>query len=280
MKLSFLIAFILAVFTTMAIVPYKKFKRAESASSTNIAKLNTQITNLSNDIAKLNKPILSATLGGAIIGEDADKNAIVTFLVELSNKGADSAVSDFGVSILLPSRQLARGHQLNSNRLNLQKEDGSLLVLTEKDFLYHKVFETPVKRGSRATGYAPFLLPGYRRDAIAFHGNSVMITYKDVYGTTYTNFDKIATTRSGKWPSLIGTSPTEAKTPYSWITKRVNWNNEIVLYVNSNGDSCLQNWTAEELRQGYFKAEESNDDIFYLAIMAECERRNLRVIDP
>lgn len=55
---------------------------------------------------------------------------------------------------------------------------------------------------------------------------------------------------------------------------------EQFLYVNGAGDSCLKNWTVDELRAGYEKAEETNDDIFYLAIMAEFERRNLQVIDP
>lgn len=52
------------------------------------------------------------------------------------------------------------------------------------------------------------------------------------------------------------------------------------LYTNKAGDSCLQNWTVDELRAGYDIAEQAGDDIFYLAIMAEFERRNLMVVDP
>lgn len=55
---------------------------------------------------------------------------------------------------------------------------------------------------------------------------------------------------------------------------------DLSLYVNAAGDSCLQNWTPEELQAGYFIAEKNNDDILYLAIMAEFERRGLVVKDP
>lgn len=54
----------------------------------------------------------------------------------------------------------------------------------------------------------------------------------------------------------------------------------LILYTNDAGDPCVKNWTVEELLAGYYKAEAENDDSLYCAIMAEFERRNLKVIDP
>ena len=52
------------------------------------------------------------------------------------------------------------------------------------------------------------------------------------------------------------------------------------LYVNSKGESFLQSWTDDELRKGYDVAESEGDDVFYMALMSEFERRRLCVKDP
>ncbi len=39
-------------------------------------------------------------------------------------------------------------------------------------------------------------------------------------------------------------------------------------------------WTNDQLRAGYDYAEARNDDILYMAIMQEFERRKLQVVDP
>lgn len=54
----------------------------------------------------------------------------------------------------------------------------------------------------------------------------------------------------------------------------------LILYTNDAGDPCVKNWSIKDLRAGYDRAEAENDDILYLAIMSEFERRNLKVINP
>lgn len=54
----------------------------------------------------------------------------------------------------------------------------------------------------------------------------------------------------------------------------------MTLYTNAKGDSCVRNWTPDELMAAFKVAEETNDDILYLAVMSEVERRGLRIVDP
>jgi hypothetical protein len=53
----------------------------------------------------------------------------------------------------------------------------------------------------------------------------------------------------------------------------------MTLWTNSTGDPCVKNWTDQELMRGFRKAEETGDDILYLAVMSEVERRRLKIED-
>lgn len=52
-----------------------------------------------------------------------------------------------------------------------------------------------------------------------------------------------------------------------------------ILYKNSDGESCVQKWSVDDLHKAFKFAEETDDDILYFAVIKELERRHLIVID-